>query len=79
VLEIFEHQGSPSRGLPMPRMFEKPMYTISCSGFSVAPAMAAMKSPRRIPSAASPMLCVPVEQAVTMHMFEPRMPVSIAI
>ena len=25
------------------------------------------------------MLCVPVEQAVTMHMFEPRMPVSIAI
>ena len=25
------------------------------------------------------MLCVPVEHAVTMHMFEPRMPVSIAI
>ncbi len=25
------------------------------------------------------MLCVPVEQAVTMHMFEPRMPVSMAI
>ncbi len=41
--------------------------------------MAAMKSPRRMPSAASPMLCVPVEQAVTMHMFGPRMPVSMAI
>ena len=41
--------------------------------------MAATKSPRRIPSAASPMLCVPVEQAVTTHMFGPLMPSSIAI
>ena len=41
--------------------------------------MAAMKSPRRMPSAASPMLCVPVEQAVTMHMFGPRAPGSMAI
>ena len=41
--------------------------------------MAAMKSPRRMPSAASPMLCVPVEQAVTMHMLGPLAPVSMAI
>ena len=41
--------------------------------------MAATKSPRRMPSAASPMLCVPVEQAVTMHMFGPLMPSSMAI
>ena len=41
--------------------------------------MAATKSPRRMPSAASPMLWVPVEQAVTMHMLAPRAPVSMAI
>ena len=55
------------------------MWTISWSGVSVEPAIAATTSPRRISSAASPMLWVPVEQAVTMHMFGPRMPVSIAI
>jgi hypothetical protein len=41
--------------------------------------MAATKSPRRMPSAASPMLWVPVEQAVTMHMFGPFAPTSMAI
>ena len=55
------------------------MWISSWSGVSVEPATAAMTSPRRISSAASPMLCVPVEQAVTMHMFGPRMPVSMAI
>ena len=70
---------SPSRGVPIPRMLEKPMWTISWSGVSVEPAMAATTSPRRMSSAASPTLWVPVEHAVTMHMFGPRMPVSIAI
>jgi hypothetical protein len=60
-------------------MFENPMWTISWSGDSVAPVIAAITSPRRIASAASPMLCVPVEHAVTTHMLWPRMPVSIAI
>ena len=41
--------------------------------------MTVVKSPRRMPSAASPMLWVPVEQAVTMHMFGPRAPSSMAI
>ncbi len=41
--------------------------------------MTVWKSPRRMPSAASPMLWVPVEQAVTMHMFGPRAPSSMAI
>ena len=71
--------GSPGRGVPIPRMFEKPMWISSWSGLSVEPARAATTSPRRISSAASPMLWVPVEHAVTMHMFGPRIPVSIAI
>ena len=41
--------------------------------------MTAMQSPRRIASAASPTLCVPVAQADTMHMLWPIAPVSIAI
>src|SRR4029450_1911367 len=39
----------------------------------------ALHPPRRMPPAASPILWVPVEQAVTTHMFGPRMPVSMAI
>ena len=49
-------------------MFPKPMCTISRSGISVEPVIAAMQSPRRIASAPSPTLWVPVEQAVTTHM-----------
>ena len=41
--------------------------------------MTAMQSPRRMASAASPTLCVPVEQAETMQMLWPIAPVSIAI
>ena len=41
--------------------------------------MTAMQSPRRIASAASPTLWVPVAQADTMHMLWPIAPVSIAI
>ena len=41
--------------------------------------MTAMQSPRRIASAASPTLCVPVAQADTMQTLCPMAPVSIAI
>ena len=41
--------------------------------------MTVVKSPRRMPSAASPMLWVPVEHAVTMHMLGPLAPSSMAI
>ena len=46
-------------------MFVKPAWPTSSSGASVEPLMTAMQSPRRIASAASPTLCVPVEQAET--------------
>ena len=39
----------------------------------------AMQSPRRMASAASPTLCVPVAQADTMHTLWPMAPVSMAI
>ena len=58
--------GSPGRGEPMPRMFVKPAWATSRSGASVEPLMTAMQSPRRIASAASATLWVPVEQAETM-------------
>ena len=41
--------------------------------------MTAMQSPRRMASAASPTLCVPVAQADTTHMLWPIAPVSMAI
>ena len=48
-------------------------------GASVDPEMTAMQSPRRIASAASPTLWVPVAQADTMHTLWPIAPVSMAI
>ncbi len=60
-------------------MFEKPACPTSSSGASVDPLMTAMQSPRRIASAASPTLWVPVAQADTMHMLWPIAPVSMAI
>ncbi len=71
--------GWPGNGVPMPRMFVKPMWTSSRSGDSADPAMTAMQSPRRIASAASPMEWVPVEQADTGQKLWPFAPVSIAI
>ncbi len=65
--------------MPMPRMFEKPAWPTSSSGASVEPEMTAMQSPRRIVSAASPTLWVPVAQALTMHTLWPMAPVSMAI
>ena len=41
--------------------------------------MTAMQSPRRIASAASPTLCVPVAHADTTHRLWPIAPVSMAI
>ena len=58
---------SPGRGMPIPRMFEKPAWPTSSRGDSVEPAMTAMQSPRRMASAASPTLWVPVAHADTMH------------
>ena len=63
----------------MPRMFENPAWATSSSGDSVEPLITAMQSPRRIASAPSPTLCVPVAQADTMQMLWPIAPVSIAI
>src|SRR6185436_9708058 len=63
----------------MPRMLVKPAWATSRSGDSVDPLMTAMQSPRRIASAPSPTLCVPVAQADTMAMLWPMAPVSIAI
>ena len=60
-------------------MFENPAWATSSSGASVEPLMTAMQSPRRIASAASPTLCVPVAQADTMHTLWPIAPVSMAI
>ncbi len=51
----------------------------SRSGASVEPEMTAMQSPRRMASAASPTLWVPVAQADTTHMLWPIAPVSMAI
>ncbi len=63
----------------MPRMFEKPAWPTSSSGASVEPEITAMQSPRRMASAASPTLCVPVAQAETMQTLWPMAPVSMAI
>ena len=63
----------------MPRMLLKPAWATSSSGASVDPVMTAMQSPRRIASAASPTLCVPVAQADTTQMLWPMAPVSMAI
>ncbi len=63
----------------MPRMFENPACPTSRSGASVEPEMTAMQSPRRIASAASPTLWVPVAQADTMQTLWPIAPVSMAI
>ena len=71
--------GWPGTAVPIPRMFEKPAWPTSRSGASVEPVMTAMQSPRRIASAASPMLWVPVAQADTTHMLWPMAPVSMAI
>ena len=65
--------------MPIPRMFENPAWPTSSSGASVEPLMTAMQSPRRIASAASPTLCVPVAQADTTHTLWPIAPVSMAI
>src|SRR5450759_1034987 len=56
--------GWPGRGVPMPRMLVKPMWTSSKMGDSDAPVMTAVQSPRLITSAASPMAVVPIDQAV---------------
>ena len=48
-------------------------------GRLVEPLITAMQSPRRIASAPSPTLCVPVAQADTMQMLWPIAPVSMAI
>ena len=64
---------------PIPRMFVKPAWAISSSGASVEPLITAMQSPRRIASAPSATLWVPVAQADTMQMLWPIAPVSIAI
>jgi hypothetical protein len=60
-------------------MFEKPAWATSSSGASVDPLITAMQSPRRIASAASPTLWVPVAHAETMQTLWPIAPVSIAI
>ena len=60
-------------------MLPKPACATSSSGISVEPAMTVWTSPRRMISAPSPTLLVPVEQAVTTHMLWPMAPVSIAI
>ena len=60
-------------------MFEKPAWPTSSRGASVEPLMTAMQSPRRIASAASPTLWVPVAQADTMQTLWPMAPVSMAI
>ena len=60
-------------------MLPKPAWATSISGDSVEPLMTAMQSPRRIASAASATLCVPVAQAETMQMLWPMAPVSMAI
>jgi len=60
-------------------MLVKPMWTSSSRGDSAEPAITAMQSPRRIASAASATLWVPVAQAETMQMLWPIAPVSIAI
>ena len=60
-------------------MFPKPAWPTSRSGISVDPEMIAMQSPRRIASAASATLWVPVAQADTMHRLWPIAPVSMAI
>ena len=60
-------------------MFVKPAWAASRRGASVEPEMTAMQSPRRIASAPSPTLWVPVAQAETMQTLWPIAPVSIAI
>jgi hypothetical protein len=63
----------------MPRMLLKPAWATSRRGASVEPVMTATQSPRRMASAASPTLWVPVAQADTTHMLWPMAPVSMAI
>jgi len=60
-------------------MFSKPAWATSMSGASVEPLMTAVQSPRRMTSAASATLCVPVAQAETMQTLWPIAPVSMAI
>ena len=55
-------------------MFVKPAWAVSSSGASVEPEMTAMQSPRRIASAASATLWVPVAQADTMQTLWPIAP-----
>ena len=64
--------------MPIPRMFVKPAWAVSRSGASVEPEITAMQSPRRIASAPSATLWVPVAQADTMQTLWPIAPVSIA-
>ena len=64
---------------PGPACSSKPAWATSSSGASVEPLMTAMQSPRRIASAPSATLWVPVEQAETIAMLWPIAPVSIAI
>ena len=55
-------------------MLPKPAWATSSRGDSVEPLMTAMQSPRRIASAPSATLWVPVAQADTMHMLWPIAP-----
>ena len=65
--------------MPRPRMLPKPAWATSRRGDSVEPLITAMQSPRRIASAPSATLWVPVAQADAMHTLWPIAPVSIAI
>ena len=60
-------------------MLPNPAWATSMSGASVDPLMTAMQSPRRIASAPSATLWVPVAQAETMQTLWPIAPVSMAI